>query len=85
MKKDEMWTQRDGTKIAVGDMDESHVRNALRMVIRNDRKRRMRAALDAIIPWTVGMMQDHLDAQARDHTGMVFNAEGGFWYHANKA
>lgn len=36
--KDEIWTKRDGTKIAVSDMDESHVRNALRMVIRNHRK-----------------------------------------------
>lgn len=36
--KDEIWTMRDGTKIAVGDMSESHVRNALRMVMRNHRK-----------------------------------------------
>jgi len=31
---------RDGRQIAVGDMDEAHVRNALRMILRKDRLRR---------------------------------------------
>lgn len=35
---DEIWTTKDGRKIAVGDMDEQHVRNALRMVIRKRRE-----------------------------------------------
>lgn len=30
-----VWTQRDGTKIAVKDMTTSHVRNSLKMLIRN--------------------------------------------------
>jgi hypothetical protein len=38
---DEVWTTRDGTRIAVGDMSEGHVRNALRMLLR---KRRVRLA-----------------------------------------
>ena len=34
---DEIWTMRDGTRIAVGDMSESHVRNTLRMILRKRR------------------------------------------------
>lgn len=37
---DEIWTTKDGQKIAVGDMDEGHVRNALRLMLRNKRKDR---------------------------------------------
>lgn len=37
-KKEEYWTMKDGTEIAVGDMEEEHVRNALRMVIRRHRE-----------------------------------------------
>lgn len=33
--RDEKWTTRDGRKIAVGDMGEEHVRNTLRMIVRN--------------------------------------------------
>ena len=65
--RDETWTMRDGTKIKVGDMDENHVRNALRMVIRQARRRKLRAALDVIRPeyeMTVGEMQDELSARA---------------------
>lgn len=36
--EDEIWTTRDGRKIAVGDMDEQHVRNTLRMILRNRRR-----------------------------------------------
>jgi len=32
--------QKHGRQIAVGDMDEAHVRNALRMILRKDRLRR---------------------------------------------
>jgi hypothetical protein len=37
--KEEFWTKRDGTKIAVGDMEVEHLRNTLRMIIRNNRHR----------------------------------------------
>jgi CRISPR/Cas system CSM-associated protein Csm2 small subunit len=43
---EEYWTTLDGRRMAVGDMDDQHVRNALRMVIRRDRKRKAR--LDAL-------------------------------------
>ena len=36
--QEEYWTTKDGKKIAVGDMDEQHVRNALRMVLRKKRE-----------------------------------------------
>jgi hypothetical protein len=39
---DELWTTRDGTQIAVGDMDEDHVRNALRMILRKWREQAQR-------------------------------------------
>jgi hypothetical protein len=29
------WTQKDGTKILVDDMDTNHLRNTLKMIIRN--------------------------------------------------
>ena len=37
MAADEYWTQLDGKKILVGDMDLNHLRNTLRMLIRNNR------------------------------------------------
>ena len=39
MKQDEIWTTRDGRKIAVGDMSEDHVRESLRMILRQKRRR----------------------------------------------
>lgn len=33
-RKDEMWTMKDGTRIAVSDMTERHAKNVLRLVIR---------------------------------------------------
>jgi len=41
---EEIWTTRDGRKILVGEMDEDHVRNALRMCIRVMRKRQAQLA-----------------------------------------
>lgn len=38
--QDEVWTTRDGREIAVGDMDESHLRSTLRIILRNARKRK---------------------------------------------
>jgi hypothetical protein len=34
---EELWTMRDGTQIAVGDMTEQHAKNCLRMLIRRHR------------------------------------------------
>ena len=34
--KEEYWTTKKGERIAVGDMDEDHVRNCLRMLIRRE-------------------------------------------------
>lgn len=61
---EEIWTMRDGTKIAVGDMAESHVRNALRMIIRSARKKAKCASAALEETLTVGEMQDLLSHQA---------------------
>lgn len=34
------WTQKDGTKILVDDMDINHLRNTLKMIIRNVENRK---------------------------------------------
>jgi hypothetical protein len=34
---DEVWTTRDGRKIKVGDMDVTHLRNTLRLILRHRR------------------------------------------------
>jgi len=36
--KDELWIARDGRRLLVGEMDEEHVRNALRMMLRARRR-----------------------------------------------
>jgi len=36
--RDEVWTTKDGEKIQVKDMSETHVRNALRSMLRYKRK-----------------------------------------------
>lgn len=36
--EDEVWTTRDGRKIKVGDMDETHLRNTLRLILRKRRE-----------------------------------------------
>jgi hypothetical protein len=36
-KTDEYWTMRNGKQIAIGDMTESHAKNLLRKLIREDR------------------------------------------------
>lgn len=38
-RNDAIWVTRDKRKIAVGEMEESHVRNTLRMLIRNARRK----------------------------------------------
>lgn len=37
---DEVWTTKDGRKIPVGEMGVEHLRNTLRMLIRNQRTQR---------------------------------------------
>lgn len=44
--REEYWTQKNGQRIAVGDMDETHVRNTLRMILKHARIRRERRELD---------------------------------------
>lgn len=38
--KEEFWTCKDGRRLAVGEMDVDHLRNVLRMVLRNRRRLR---------------------------------------------
>lgn len=42
--KEEFWTTRDGHRLAVGEMDLDHLRNVLRMVLRN--RRRLRSEIE---------------------------------------
>jgi len=39
--KDEIWTTKEGKEIYVCDMDEEHVRNVLRFIIRKQRELEM--------------------------------------------
>ena len=61
---EEYWTKRDGTKIAVGDMDVDHLRNVLRMLIRVRRRtvaREMKAILsEALDSMTEGEWHDRV-------------------------
>lgn len=45
---DEVWVTKDGREILVGDMTESHAKNALRMLIRKARKERAKQAAEAL-------------------------------------
>lgn len=54
---DEIWTTRDGREISVGEMDEEHVRNVLRMLLRKTRKIRERR-LAQLIEKTDGLPLD---------------------------
>lgn len=38
IESDEVWTQRDGVEVSVGDMTENHVRNTLRMILCQQRQ-----------------------------------------------
>jgi len=37
---DEVWTKEDGTMIVCQDLEPEHAKNIIRMILRNDRKRR---------------------------------------------
>lgn len=62
--KDEFWTCRDGRKIAVGDMDESHVRNTLRMILRKCRLAKAAEEIIDIQPLEDGERPDNHQALA---------------------
>ena len=44
LNNDETWTMRNGKKIKVGDMDEEHARNSLRLMLRNLREGKIKFA-----------------------------------------
>ena len=39
VQHDELWTMRNGTTISVDTMDADHLRNTLKMIIRNNQKK----------------------------------------------
>lgn len=65
---DEIWTTRDGERIKVGDMSEEHVRNVLRMLLRNRRVAAEQTALRS--HWDEEALgvdpQDIMNAQYRE-------------------
>jgi hypothetical protein len=62
--KEEFWTKRDGTRIAVGDMDVEHLQNTLRMIIRNNRRLVEKHEELAFPEMTYFEWEDSQDAQA---------------------
>lgn len=57
--EDEIWVTKDGRKIAVSDMSENHVRNALRMILRNARKKRERVMDELLEGWVPERLDNH--------------------------
>jgi hypothetical protein len=56
---DEIWKCQDGRLIAVGDMTEAHAKNALRMILRNNRQRRaLQADLDRLEESLTAMVEE---------------------------
>jgi len=49
MKDKVYWTMQNGEKISVDDMDITHLRNTLKMLIRNSQKREKRIGLNGDI------------------------------------
>ncbi len=45
MENDELWITRDGRRMLVSEMEESHVRGALRLMLRNKRRAARRIAM----------------------------------------
>lgn len=59
------WTQRDGTRINVDDMDIKHLRNTLKMIIRNNQARIAKANEKPKFELHGEIAQDHV-AQMED-------------------
>ena len=54
------WTMRDGQKIDIDEMSLSHLRNTLKMIVRNNERRRM---LSATFKLNGDIAQDFNDMQ----------------------
>ena len=60
------WTMRDGQKIDIDEMSLSHLRNTLKMIVRNNERRRMLSAtfkLNGDIAQNFNEMQDDIDEE----------------------
>jgi hypothetical protein len=59
---DEVWTKEDGTMIACQDLELSHAKNIIRMILRQDRERRtMEAQLHDQIQAALQLIEDNED------------------------
>jgi hypothetical protein len=83
--REEYWVKRDGTKIAVGDMDVEHLRNALRMVIRNKRRiarqyarQLLEGSLESAFDWEAESDSWHYNALANPQVYFPL-LDGGVW------
>lgn len=60
------WTMRDGQKIDIDQMSLEHLRNTLKMIVRNNNRRRMLAStfkLNGDIAQDFNNMQDDIDEE----------------------
>jgi hypothetical protein len=55
--EDEIWECKDGRRIAVADMAETHVRNTLRMILRARREKKLQIAL-ALLSETLSLTNE---------------------------
>jgi len=73
MKDKVYWTQRDGTRINVDDMTLTHLRNTLKMIIRNNQARKAEANKKPKFELHGEIAQDHVaqmeDAEYADDMG----------------
>lgn len=58
-KSSETWTKLDGTKILVDDMSEGHLRNTLKMIIRNRERRSGMSFYDAVDDLNNGWLEEN--------------------------
>ncbi len=74
MSKDVFWTTKDGTKMNVDDMDDNHVRNAFKMLLRNierlEQKARAKKRADFLIP-NGEIAREHHDQMLLEDMGMT--------------
>lgn len=66
------WTMKDGTKISVDDMDVNHLRNTLKMIIRNIDHKKRYDIRDIKINGDIAqsMIDDAIDQDLRDSYGI---------------